>query len=717
MLYYAHTKKDSDEKQLLIEHLRDTAEKSGNFASKFEQRELGRIAGLLHDLGKYSKEFQKRLDGGEKVDHSTAGAIESIEKFKQIGELILAYCIAGHHGSLPDTNDLEGRFDNDIKDYSAYKNELKEELKADFSSVFNNINSEKELPFAISFLTRMIYSCLIDADWLDTEKFVEGKGRSESEKLENLREKLTKKLEELAQTEPEKEINQKRAEILKQCQNKAKWEKGLYSLTVPTGGGKTLSSLAFAMEHAKEHGQDRIIYAIPYTSIIEQNAQVFRKIFGDKNVLEHHCNYIFEEQEEKKDEDENQSTAEKLKKASENWDAPIIATTNVQFFESLFANKKKKCRKLHNIANSIIILDEAQMIPPEYLIPCTKAIEELVLRYNCTVVLCTATQPSLDKFFSAPPKEIMPDPDALFKDKIFDRVEVKYIGKKSDEELKEKISELEQVLVIVNTKKHAFELYKRLEGQEGVCHLSTFMYPAHRKQVIEEIKNRLKDALPIKVISTQLIEAGVDIDFPVVYRSPAGLDSIAQSAGRCNREGRLEKGFLYVFESEEKHGMPQGTLKMPAQVGKDSIRKFSNNLLGTDAIRDYFGNLFFYKGEQLDLNGIMKLFKVTNRRNFDFPFKEVSSKFRFIKDNMFSVVVPVDDKAKGLVEKLRYAEFPKKYLRQLQSYTVNLFEQDYKAILNKEEIKDLTAVMLNPDNDYDPYTGVVIDKDSKALFD
>ncbi len=710
-MYYAHSIEGKEKEgnwQELDVHLEETGDISGKNAAKFNQKDLGEALGRLHDIGKYSQAFQDRLDGGVKVDHSTAGANEAVNLFENLGKEVLAYCLAGHHGGLPDTCNLEERFNKDIEDYSAYKSEkFNYDIKWDISN--------HETSFSKSFLTRMLFSCLVDADWLNTEEFYKGKERTPQEKLINLYDKLQKKLDDFKS--PKTTINIKREEILQACKQKAPGEQGLYSLTVPTGGGKTISSMAFAMEHAEKHGLDRVIYAIPYTSIIEQNAQVFRDIFGTENVLEHHSNYIFEEKET---DEKEYLTAERMKQASENWDSPIIATTNVQFFESLFANKPSKCRKLHNISKSVIILDEAQMIPTEYLIPCVNAIGELVKNYNCTVVLCTATQPALDDKFKTiglGVEEIIPDREELFK--YFERVDIKNIGRKTDDELVEEISDLKQVLVIVNTKKHALELYKKLEG-EGVYHLSTLMCPAHRKEVIAEIKGRLKDGLPIKVVSTQLIEAGVDIDFPVVYRSIAGADSIAQAAGRCNREGRIDKGIVRVFESAEKHGMPRGSLKQPAQVGRGIFEDFPD-ISSIEAIEQYFKTLFFYAGEkQLDAKSIMEKFKKKKRGGYSFSFKEAAKNFKFIRNNTKSVIVPHEEDSLKIMDKLKHAEFPKKYLRQLQPYTVNLYEQDYRELLGKgsiEEFKDITAILLNPGKNYDENTGIIINKESEALFD
>lgn len=745
MKYYAHSteKTDKSDWQELKIHLKDTAKLSSKFAEKFNQKELGQIAGLFHDLGKYSEKFQRRLEGfKERVDHSTAGAIEVSEKYKEIGKYILAHCIAGHHSGLLDTgtdaNDksltkrLKKEFIKEDEKYSDYTKDFSdEELKADFNLKFFADTS----PFAVSFFTRMLYSCLVDADWLDTEEFYEnGKIiRSDFANLESLQEKLENHLEKIKEkaekTGRQGEINQKRNKILQECFQKARNPKGLYSLTVPTGGGKTLSSLAFALTHAIKNNQDRIIYAIPYTSIIEQNAEVFRSIFGEENVLEHHSNYIFEEfnktekSDDENDKDEKQIITEKLRYASENWDASIIATTNVQFFESLFANKKSRCRKLHNIANSVIILDEAQMIPTKYLIPCAKAIDELVNRYNCTVVFCTATQPPLQKYFSAKITEIISNPDELFD--FFKRVDVQHIGRKIDDDLIAEISGLEEVLTIVNTKRHAKELYEKVKevngnNDEGIYHLSTLMCPIHRKETLKKIRERLDKKQPVKVFSTQLIEAGVDIDFPNVYRSAAGLDSIAQSAGRCNREGRLYTlGIVKVFESAEKYGMPHGSLKQSAQVGKNTIEKFSEDLLSVKAIEHYFNELFFFKGEnELGDEYIKDYFYQSKKGNLFFEFSTAAQEFNFIDNITFPVIVPFDEKAEKLIEKVRYSEFPKKYLRQLQPYTVNLYQQDYAALISKgsvENIKDLVSV-LSDISIYDEKTGIIIDKESEALF-
>ncbi|HOV42114.1 MAG TPA: CRISPR-associated endonuclease Cas3'', partial [Oscillospiraceae bacterium] len=402
--YIAHIRDEDNERQPLIDHLTQTAILAALFAGKFYNSELGYYAGLLHDIGKYSDEFQRKIKNrlNIKCDHSAAGARE-LEKLGKLGKM-LSYCVAGHHAGLPDSGSrfssagdgtLYGRLNKEyiVNNYDAYLQEIKNEI----SLCEPNIKPMGKKGFSISFFVRMLYSCLVDADFLDTEKFMQNGriARAEDFDFNEILSKLNKKLSEFSGSSGI--INEKRAEILNSCRQKGSEEQpGLFTLTVPTGGGKTLSSMAFALNHLMRNGMKRIIYVIPYTSIIEQTAKIFKDVFGEDCVLEHHSNYSFPE-------DENDDKKNIMKLSSENWSMPIIVTTNVQFFESLFANKPSKCRKLHNIANSVIIFDEVQMLPVIYLKPCVRAIAELVHNYKCTAVLCTATQPSINSLF---PKDI-----------------------------------------------------------------------------------------------------------------------------------------------------------------------------------------------------------------------------------------------------------------------------------------------------------------------
>ena len=393
-----------------------------------------------------------------------------------------------------------------IEDFYAYKKEVKiPELKT--SPV--NVEKTKDLNFSLSMFTRMMYSCLVDADFLDTEEFMteERSGRQQGQEIQVLLDKLEKYITEWLKNTETESVNGRRTEILKACLENGEREKGLFRLTVPTGGGKTVASLAFALRHAVKHHMKRIIYVIPYTSIIEQNAAVFRRILGDENVLENHCNIDYEEAEELKP----------MQLASENWDKPVVVTTNVQFFESLFSNKSSKCRKLHNMANSVIIFDEAQMLPNDYLKPCLTAIEELVINYKVSAVLCTATQPALDAFFCNIKQitELCPRTEEQFE--FFKRVHFENDGKLSEEDVEECLLRETQALCIVNTKKKAQKIYNAMR-EDGVYHLSTSMYPKHRKRMLKQIKERLREGKKCIVISTSLVEAGVDLDFYTVYR-------------------------------------------------------------------------------------------------------------------------------------------------------------------------------------------------------
>lgn len=722
IVFIAHKRENTGEVQELIEHLEQTARKAKTFGDKFGAGEHAYIAGLLHDLGKYSQEFQDRINGSKKrVDHSTAGAQEVFNRFKeknlgQVGKMI-AYCIGGHHGGLPDAGvgsdtSQEGTLssklnNNKIYPYDSYRDEVPEiKLSTD---LIPQIDIKNGFGFALAFYIRMLYSCLVDADFLDTEIFMKDNEvvRGYDIQLDDLLNDLNKKI--LSFGKATNPINDKRTEILNACINKAKNPKGLFSLTVPTGGGKTFSSMAFALNHAKKHRMERIIYVIPYTSIIEQNAAEFRNVFGEDIVLEHHSNFDFNDNEEEK--------YNKLKLSSENWDIPIIVTTNVQFFESLFANKSSRCRKLHNIVNSVIIFDEAQMLPLNYLIPCVKAISELVTNYNCSAVLCTATQPALDNLFpeEMEVKEICEDTTGLYN--FFKRTKIIKRGLIENETLIKEINSQRQVLCIVNTRKHTLDLFSMLEGDD-VFHLSTYMCPFDRRAVISEIKNRLKNDLPCKVISTSLIEAGVDIDFPIVYRAMTGLDSIIQSAGRCNREGKLKDekgknvlGEVHVFNSEDKYTKHQPEqFKRISELTNGVTRRF-DDIASLDAIRSYFEEMQYMLKEQgLDTSDICKNIE-ENYGTLDFDFKEIASKFKLIDDNTYPIIIPCRGNASELIKNLIEEEFHSKTLRSLQAYTVNVYEKEYNNLLSAGKIRFVASefAVLADEDSYNERTGIKLD--------
>ncbi|SKA27890.1 CRISPR-associated helicase, Cas3 family, partial [Carboxydocella sporoproducens DSM 16521] len=633
-----------------------------------------------------------------KVDHSTAGALEVIEHYGVLGK-ILAYGIAGHHCGLPDwgsyvdESSLEGRLNKkDLPDYSAYKKEI--ELPKPEEISFQMKLAPVGQGFSVQFLIRFLYSALVDADFLDTEQALNNEKSSLRENkvsLEDMISTLDTFLKKKCANVPDTRINRTRAEILATCREKAVLNPGFFTLTVPTGGGKTLSSMAFALKHAVTHGMKRIIYVIPYTSIIEQNAAIFREIFGEEKVLEHHSNFTYSSKESMEDETEYDfRLAEKMRLAAENWDMPIVVTTNVQFFESLFAAKSSRCRKLHNIANSVVIIDEAQMIPTGFLYPCIYALVELVTNYNTSVVLCTATQPAINKLLppEIKPLEIMDKPEELYK--AFKRVQVKDIGEITDDELARELLRHEQVLCIVNSKKHARILYEKISGN-WAYHLSTRMCPAHRSKILKTIKERLRSGEICRVVSTQLIEAGVDVDFPVVYRSYTGIDSIAQSAGRCNREGLLSEGKVFVFKPE-KHGLPAGWLSRTASIGESILRR-NEDPLDLKSVSDYFAILYDIEGEKLDKEKIMAEIK-EQERMLNFSFRRIAEKFNLIDENTVGIIIPWDDECKKIIEKARWSRLSGKYFRQLQKYTVDVYQSELEEMQRLGLIENVGGMLF-----------------------
>lgn len=556
----------------------------------------------------------------------------------------------------------------------------------------------------------MIYSCLVDADFLDTEQFLDperAKLRQDRPTLADLKQPLFFRLRQFC---ADSEINQKRARILQECIQAAPKAPGLFTLTVPTGGGKTLSSLAFAVRHGLMHGMERVIYVIPFTSIIEQNAGIFRSILGDEAVLEHHS--MFEPKATSEDKQDDSIQAKRHRMACENWDAPLIVTTNVQFFESFFANRSSRCRKLHNIANSVIILDEAQMLPERYLRPCLETIRELAANYGCTIVLCTATQPALTKSSAFPfglPEarvtEIMEDPQALHA--AFKRVQLKTVGPVSDTRIAEHILKRKQVLCIVNTRRHAHELFNGIRDLPGAFHLSARMCPAHRSEVLDRIRRSLKTDQPCRVVATQLVEAGVDLDFPAVFREMAGLDSIAQAAGRCNRNAEMKSGEVFVFQPED--GRIPRLFRRAAGAADSVLRRFEDPF-EPKAINEYFTQAYWLAGDELDKKEIMTDLE-SGVVQGDFPFRQVAKRFHLIESEMIPVIVPWDRRAEKLLKSLEYAEFPGSFLRGLQPYTVQIYSHEFAQLKTSGGIKmiqDTYAALVSLAPFYRPDVGLNI---------
>lgn len=745
--YFGHSREGADksEWQCLKDHLVDTARLAVDFGRDAGIAELAHVAGLMHDIGKYSKAFQSRLEGSKRrVDHSTAGAREIVTLFKgqpqQAFAEMLAYCIAGHHTGLPDYGskaDVEGdgtllaRLDkSQLEDYSAYKTEidladLRLPEKFPFPPI-KNYKGKNMLRFSVSFLTRIVYSALVDADFQETETYMYGreKPRGGYTSIEELCHTFNQFLQKF--DNPVGELNKKRTATLRACIARSSEKPGFFTLTVPTGGGKTFTSMGFALNHAAEHSLKRIIYVIPFTSIIEQNAAEFKKCLGEANILEHHANFDWEQKRKTSGElsdDQTTSVYSKLKLAAENWDIPIVVTTNVQFFESLYANRSSRCRKLHNLAKSVIIFDEAQMLPLEYMEPCMNAVQELVQNYGASAIFCTATQPSLERFLAphTAVKELAPNPQELFD--FYRRVQVKNKGKLPDNDLLEEMKEQPQALCIVNTRKHAKGLFDTLASLtgEGCFHLSTLMCPAHRKEILATIRERLTNGEACRVVSTQVIEAGIDLDFPIGYRSLAGLDSIIQAAGRVNREGKRERGELHVFEPETPFIKKTPTfIKQGTAVSESILREHSADPVSIAAINAYFKMLYTLQGEKsFDAKEILACFeKGTGELNFD--FKTAAEKFKLIDTNTVPVIIPYNKEARQLIEELKYTLYPATTLRKLQLYTVNIYEHEFENLQSKGVIETYHEKyeVLNNQNFYDEQTGLILPTDDggEALF-
>ena len=709
--YLAHLTEDG-RTQTILEHLKGTASLCSAFAAAFDAEAQGHLAGMAHDIGKYSAAFQRRLHGGPKVDHASAGAFECLKT----QQLAAAFAISGHHGGLPDggsrgdaagAGTFWGRINRasqgNLEDYHAWQSE--------FSLPHANTPAFAGTRLEGMFFTRMLFSCLVDADYTDTGAFMDNSPYlpASSSSMEELWRRLETYVS--GWFPPKGALNMQRCAILEQCMSAgAQYGPGLFTLTVPTGGGKTVASLSFALAQAKARRMKRIVYVIPYTSIIEQTAQVFREILGDENVLEFHSGVQFDQQED----DASSPETAPLTRSVETWDVPVIVTTAVQFFESLYACQPSKCRKLHNLAQSVLIFDEAQMLPLPYLRPCVWAIAQLVRHYGASAVLCTATQPALDPIFQEfapeiPIREICPMAEAHWES--FRRVSFQQAGTLSWMDLAARLQQQEQVLCVVNTRRAAREVFHQLSGP-GNFHLSSLMYPAHRKRILDEIRRRLRDGLPCRVVSTSLIEAGVDVDFPAVYRELSGLDSILQAAGRCNREGKRppEDSIVTIFQGEDP---PPRLFETSIGAGK-IVLDHCQDVSSRAAIHTYFSTLLDLKGaEAQDAHHILPLME-----SEFFPFRTVAERFHLIESPTTTVYLPLEEGA-GLVELLRSGQYSRTLYRRLGQYGVSVYPQHLAALEQAGALEHLEdgSVVLRDIGLYTQTTGLTLEPSGgNALF-
>ncbi len=729
----AHVRKNIDdtwaEPQTLLSHIVGTAKLAGEFASEFNSGEWGNACGLAHDAGKSRPSWQLYLrsksgyDENAHIEGSNKKVLHAIYGSKLVDELygkeigrILSYCIAGHHAGLPDWSSSESGA-------SSLKNQqyqIKDISDIDLEIVEMLTKGKPKLPprrfeqgIDLSFWIRMLFSSLVDADYLDTEKYMNDSSyntRGGYLPIDKLLEKLESYMNSLESGTAETKVNMIRKSIRDKCKKASTQKQGIYSLSVPTGGGKTLSSLTFALEHAKQHRLRRIIYVIPYTSIIEQNANVFRSALGDDQIIEHHSSI----------DDENETPKSRI--SAENWDAPVIVTTSVQFFESLFSSKPSRCRKLHNIANSVIILDEVQLVPAEFLKPILSIMQLLVDYYNVSFVLSTATQPAfVDNVESSGQFKGLREVTEIVGDSeevrgLYDSLSRNNIEFPSDlntpvawEDLANDLKRHDKVLCIVSDRKSCRELYKLMP--EGTYHLSALMCGMHRSNAITAIKSRLKRGEVTRVISTQLVEAGVDMDFPIVYRALAGLDSIVQAAGRCNREGKLDYGgTVMVFVPERT--APPGYLRKALETTISILKHSPSDVIDYSIFEKYFSDLY-WKVNNLDKAGIMDLLDPlkNDRSECSIYFRTASDRFKLIDDRtQKSIFIRYHD-GNNLIDRIKYSGPDRIIMRKLQRYVVNVSISEFNKLRLSGTIEEIHPNMfaLASDLYYSDEFGLLLD--------
>ncbi len=728
-LLYAHSANDRGERHLLVDHLREVAKLAREFVSRFGGGDLAFLAGLWHDAGKADPNWQRRLiecEKGERerpgLDHKCAGALLA----EEAGGMAIwtGFLIHAHHGGLGDR----------YRNYRPWLNENRslpgpakalEALRPTMPDLTGHPDPNRpdfiKSARNAEFFLRFTYSALIDADSLDTEAHKQGGQPPERGSLITLPELWRRYQAFLTDASPvtESEVNNVRREVHEACLQSASEPQGIFRLTVPTGGGKTRSAMAFALRHGIEHNLRRIVVAVPFTTITQQTARVYQEMFekgydDDRPVvLEHHSAAAEGAGKEIDDDDIFTNEAVWRRLASENWDAPVVVTTTVQLFESLFSNRRGKTRKLHNLAGSVIILDEAQALPAILLSPILDSLRQLTENYGASIVLSTATQPVFElikEFREVEAREIVPDHVRHFD--MLKRVEYEWRTNEPNQwtEVAAWIRKEHSTLAIVNIKRHAMELLDALDDPD-VIHLSTLLCGAHRNEVLEEIRRRFAAGEPCRVVSTQVVEAGVDLDFGTVFRAEAPLDSIIQAAGRCNREGRRESGRVVVFRSPD-DASPPGVYQMGRDTARAVQRLYPDSAPDRpEVLRAYFERLS--ERVNADEHGIQSL-----RENLDFP--NVAHKFRMIPDDTYDVIVdyPIANAStiERLLEQLRGRERPpREVLRLLQRYTVSLRQREAERLKTRGWIEEFMPRMGRWKGAYDSIRGIV-EADPELVF-
>lgn len=724
-LYIAHINDETNEIQTVKEHSENTADLCRSFAVD-EMKELAYAIGKYHDIGKYLEDFQRRISGENVyVEHSICGAIEADKRFPFPFGKMAAYCIAGHHCGLPDGGEkadrktpeaatLYARLNRPQKDYSVYENELdvpEQDTEKFRGYLAQDCEGDPDILIdKVAFLIRYCFSCLTDADTIDTVMFTRGEiGRRMHTDFEACLSKITRKIDSFV---CKTDLQKTRKILQEQAFKKVEKPGEIFLMNMPTGSGKTLCSAKFAFEKAVSENKKRIIYIIPYNSIIDQTVMEFENIFGkDAEILRHQSSFSYEDEEGR--EAYSEDYREAADAAAENYDAPLIITTAVQFFESVYSHKKKKLRKLHNMADSILIFDEAHLMPREYLQPCLQAVAYITKYLNSEAVFLTATMPDFETLireYALKSSRIVNLIDDISDFDKFRKCRFKDKGEVSAEKLALETAEQPSSLIVVNKKSTAKEVYSLCRGKK--YHLSTYMAAYDRQRVISEIKNELSllerdfpglEGVPeerrIVIVSTSLIEAGVDIDVCRVYREETGLDSILQAGGRCNREGKRSNSVTYVFSFAG--GESRQRVDVKTEIMQGLLKKY-DDISSPECIKEYYDRLLFINRDEIKMNTLSSMCQDINC----IPFKSYGEKFSIINSPNISIAVKRDEKSCELIDRLQYTG--KTDMRRLQKYTCSVSPKDMESLIQQHVVEDFgTGVWCLTNMDYyDENTGI-----------